>query len=89
MAERTVEDRLREEYFKLLPDIRHVAEYLETEIRHFMLPISHELDVYEQLNVKSRVKECDSAVNALRQRQETRTVDDGQPEAYTLTNLND
>ena len=30
MAERSVEDRLPEEYFDLLPDVRQVAELLET-----------------------------------------------------------
>jgi hypothetical protein len=31
MTERTPEDRLREEYFDLLPEIRRVAEHLEAE----------------------------------------------------------
>ena len=39
-AERTVEDRLREEYFDLLPEIHRVADRLEAEIRYLMLPIS-------------------------------------------------
>ncbi len=37
--ERTIEDRLREEYFELLPDIRRVAEHLEAEVRYCVLPI--------------------------------------------------
>ena len=89
MAERTVEDRLREEYFDLLSDIRHVAEYLETKVRHRALPILRSLDKYEQLSVKSRVKECDSAVEALRRRQEGATFDRDRPDLYTLTALND
>ena len=55
MVERTVEDCLREEYFELLPDIRHVADHLETEIRHCVLPIIHKLDKFEQLAVTSRM----------------------------------
>ena len=39
-AERRVEDHPREEYFTLLPEIRRVADRLETEIRYHMLPIS-------------------------------------------------
>jgi hypothetical protein len=47
--ERTVEDRLREEYFHLLPDIRRVADELETEVRHCLVPISLRLSRYERL----------------------------------------
>ena len=68
MAERTTEDRLREEYFDLLPDIRRVAEFLEAEIRHCVLPISLKLREHEQLVVKPRIKECESALNSLRLR---------------------
>src|SRR5689334_7959731 len=89
MAERTVEDRLREEYFELLPDIRRVAEQLETEVRHCLLPISSGLDQFEQLVITSRIKECESAVDALRRRQEGATFDRGRPEAYTLSSLKD
>jgi ppGpp synthetase/RelA/SpoT-type nucleotidyltranferase len=89
MPERSVEDRLREEYFDLLPDIRHVAEHLETEVRHSVLPILRRLDRYEQLSVRSRIKECDSALEALRRRQEGDTFDRDRPELYTLTALND
>jgi hypothetical protein len=66
VAERTVEDRLREQYFDLLPDIRFVAEHLETKIRHCVLPASARLDNYEQVIVKSRIKECESALDRLR-----------------------
>lgn len=89
MPERSVEDRLREEYFDLLPDVRHVAEHLETEVRHRVLPILRRLDKYEQLSVTSRIKECDSALEALRRRQEGDTFDRDRPDLYTLTALND
>jgi len=68
MAEHTVEDRLREEYFELLPDIRRVVEELQAEVRHCLLPISGSLDWHEQLVVTSRFKECESALSALRRR---------------------
>lgn len=89
MAERTVEDRLREQYFDLLPDIRRVAEELEAEVRFCLLPISLKLDRYERLVVSSRIKECESAVNALRRRQEGATFDREQPDLYVLTGLKD
>lgn len=89
MAERTIEDHLREEYFRLLPDISRVLEQLETEIRHVLLPISLGLSSPERVVVTSRIKECESAVDALRRRQEGGLFDREQPERYTLSSLND
>jgi hypothetical protein len=89
MSERTVEDRLREEYFDLLPQIRRVLVQLEGEIAWQVLPISRKLRPHEQLIVKSRVKQCDSALEALRRRQEGATFDLDRPELYTLTSLKD
>jgi ppGpp synthetase/RelA/SpoT-type nucleotidyltranferase len=88
---RTIEDRLREEYFQLLPEIRRVAGQLEAQINYRLLAITNSLEAYEQLLVKSRIKECESAVDALRRRrgQEGASFDNDQPTRYTLTNLND
>ena len=88
-AERTVEDRLREEYFTLLPEINRVADRLEAEIRYHMLPISGWLHMIERLVVKCRVKSCESALDKLRRRQEGRAFQRRRPEIYTLTSLND
>jgi len=89
MAERTPEDRLREEYFVLLPDVRRVIEELEAQVRHCLLPLSSKLDRYERLVVTSRVKDCESALGALRRRQEGATFDSDKAASYTLTALND
>lgn len=86
---RTIEDRLREEYFDLLPEIRRVAYQLETEIRHTLLAMSSKLNGYERLAVTSRVKHCGSALRKLRGVQEGATFDAERPERYTLTTLND
>jgi ppGpp synthetase/RelA/SpoT-type nucleotidyltranferase len=86
---RTIEDRLREEYFDLLPDIRHVAEHLEAEVKYLLLPIRRKLDKYEQVVVRSRVKDCDSAVDCLRRKQEGGTFDTDQPTLYSLRDLGD
>ena len=88
-AERTVEDRLREEYFDLLPEIHRVADRLEAEIRYLMLPISGGLERHERLAVKCRVKSCESALEKLRAHQEMGTFRRSRPEIYTLTSLND
>jgi len=87
---RRTEDRLREEYFQLLPEIRRVAGQLQAQINYCLLPIANALEAHEQLIVKSRVKDCESAVNALRRRSgEGKSFDDDQPSRYSLANLND
>jgi len=87
MADRTIEDQLREEYFTLLPDIRRISEQLEAEVRYHLLPISRKLTELERLVVRSRVKDCESALEKLRSRQEGATFDRDRPELYTLTSL--
>ena len=90
--QRTIEDRLREEYSLLLPDIRRVTEQLEVEVKYCVLPILRTLNKYEHLVVKSRIKECESAIDSLRRRrgrQESATFDRDRPTLYTLTELND
>jgi len=87
MPERTVEDRLREEYFDLLPDIRHVVEHMKAETRHRLLAISGRLDKHEQIKVDSRIKECESALDKLRRREQGRIFD--QEKSYTLKDLKD
>lgn len=89
MSERTIEDRLREEYFDLLPEIRRVVSHLETEIRYSTLDVLHSLSSFEQLVVKSRVKDCQSAVNSLRRRVEGRTFDPARASEYSMLNLRD
>jgi len=84
-----IEDMLRAEYFSLLPEIRKVVWQLETEIRYETLSILHSLNHYEQLIVKSRVKECESAIRALQRRQEGRVFNSDRPEEYSLLTLPD
>jgi hypothetical protein len=89
MPERTIEDRLREEYFDFLPEIRRVAWQLETEIRYHTLEIQHSLNSYEQLVVKSRIKDCESALKSLQRRQEGRVFDPDRPNDYSMLHLPD
>ena len=84
-----VEDLLREEYFDILPDIRRVVWQLEAEIRCHTLPILQSLESHEQLVVKSRLKDCESALKSLRRRQEGGTYDPDRAGGYTLTDLPD
>jgi hypothetical protein len=87
MAERTVKDRLRDEYFHLLPDIRRVVDQLEAEVRHCLVPISRGLAKHEKIVVTSRVKDCESAIELLRRHQPHRTFDPSRD--YSLNELPD
>ena len=88
-SSRTVEDRLRAEYFQLLPDIRRAVLETETRVRRDLLDISLSLERYERLLVTSRVKECDSAVDALRRRQPLGLFDAERSSDYSLLALPD
>jgi ppGpp synthetase/RelA/SpoT-type nucleotidyltranferase len=87
MPDRTPEDLLREECFALLPDMRRVVEEVEAKVRQCLLPLSTRLDRYERLVVKSRVKDCESALAKLRKGQEGRIFDSGRTGSYRLTGL--
>ena len=82
---RTVQDWLREEYFLLLAHARQDLEEIETEVRHCLLPLARDLHAHERLIVTSRIKDCESALAALRRRQEGATFDSDFADAYTLT----
>jgi len=89
MPDRTIEDQLREEYFDFLPEIRRVAWQLETETRYATLEIQQSLSSYEQLIIKSRIKDCESAVKSLQRRQEGRVFDPDRPGDYSILQLPD
>lgn len=86
---RTIEDKLREEYFELLPEIRRTLLETETRVRRELLDVNLRLQRYERLIVTSRIKECDSAVDALRRRQPLRDFDNERADEYSLTQLRD
>jgi ppGpp synthetase/RelA/SpoT-type nucleotidyltranferase len=89
MTQRTVEDRLREEYFLLAPEIKRVLHQLQTEVVHLLLPATLALKDHERIHVEARAKECDSAINALRRREEAMQFDEDASTRYTLTSLSD
>ena len=86
---RLVEDRLRAEYFELLPALQRSLVAVETEVNYLLLPAKLELDRYARILVRGRVKECESAVDSLRRRQEGGTFDSARSERYSLTALPD
>lgn len=89
MTHRTVEDCLREEYFILLPEIKRAVHQLHTEIAHLLLEATLRLKHHERINIEARAKECQSAIGALRRREEARQFDEDAPDKYTLTRLPD
>jgi hypothetical protein len=86
---RTVRDRLRAEYFELMPAMQRTLVALEADVRHLLLPVMIALDRYEQVRIVSRLKECESAIDALRRRQEARVFDPEKSETYSLSTLRD
>jgi hypothetical protein len=62
---RTVEDRLRAEYFQLIPDMQRTLVALEADVRHHLLPVMIALNRYEQVRIGARLKECESAIDSL------------------------
>lgn len=89
MIVRSIEDKLREEYFKILPAVRRIKEQLDAEVRFKLIPILNTLQAHERFEVHSRIKDCESAINALRRRQEGSSFDIDQPNKYSLTQLKD
>ena len=89
MTARTVEDCLREEYFCLLPAIRKTRDRIEAKVRHNLIPILDSLEGYERLEIRSRIKDCESAIDALRRRQEGSLFDLDCSEKYSLKQLKD
>lgn len=86
---RQVEDRLRAEYVDLLPSMQRTLTALVTEVNHILLSAVLTLDRYEQILVKGRIKDSESAVNALRRRQELGMFDVDHGERFSLTTLPD
>jgi len=86
---RLVEDLLRAEYFGLLAQMQRTLTALETEVNYLLLPAKLNLDSYARLLVRGRVKDCESAVDSLRRRQEGGTFDPSQPDKYSLRALPD
>lgn len=89
MSERKIEDKLREEYFNLLPSVRQVKEQLEAEVKYDLIPILKGLEPHQRMDIVSRIKECQSAVDSLRSRQEGNLFDKRYQSKYSLKQLKD
>jgi ppGpp synthetase/RelA/SpoT-type nucleotidyltranferase len=89
MAERSIEDRLREQYFELLPKMTRVLQSFTTEIEYLLRLIRKDLAPHETLVVKSRIKDCGSAIDKLRRREPGGVFDRDMPDKYSLLALRD
>ncbi|HUR79496.1 MAG TPA: hypothetical protein VM733_01930 [Thermoanaerobaculia bacterium] len=61
----------------------------ETRVRAALLDLSLKLEPFERVVVTSRVKECESAIDALRRRQPLALFDSGKSAEYSLVELRD
>jgi hypothetical protein len=86
---RLVEDRLRAEYVSLLPALQRTLHALQTEVSYLLLPATRRLSHYERILIRGRVKDCESAVDKLRRRQEGGRFDPDQADRYSLLSLTD
>lgn len=87
--EREIVNNLRDEYFKLLPDIRKILEEMEARISYALISIKKSLKNHEQIEIQSRVKDCESAIGALIRREEGRKSLPKQLKQYSLLRLKD
>ncbi len=86
---RLVEDLLRAEYVEIRPALQRSLTAVEIEVAHLLLPTKLDLQPHEQVLVRGRVKDCESAVDALRRRQEGGRFDTDDPTKYSLLALPD
>lgn len=90
VSQRTVKDHLRSEYAALLPVMQRALIAIETEIRHALLTPILNLLPHERIIVRTRIKDCESAVEALKRRQPYSKFDPARPpESFSLTTLPD
>jgi len=89
MAVRDPEDRLREEYFRLLPDMLQISGRLKTQVEYTLLPVVRTLASHESVAVKVRVKDCVSAIDKLRRKQESGIFYSEIDESYSLLSVRD
>lgn len=68
-SEENVKNNLRLENYKLLPQMRELNKILSLELTCTLKDLNLQLNLPERIEVVTRIKECDSAINSLRRRQ--------------------
>lgn len=70
MNKLTTEDRLRQEYFELLPELLKIQQLMEAKIKWYLKGMIYNFDKkYQRIEVVSRIKDCDSAIETLKRKQ--------------------
>ncbi len=82
-----VESRLQLEYLKVASALYKAKEYIEIEIKHTIKTQLLEAVHANKILISSRVKDCNSAITALKKKEEGRVFRDGRQ--YSITQLND
>lgn len=70
LNEKKIEDELRENYLTLLPLMRRMEFLLESQIRWHLKSVIYDLESYQRIEIRSRIKDCDRAISSLRRRRE-------------------
>jgi ppGpp synthetase/RelA/SpoT-type nucleotidyltranferase len=70
LDESKIINNLRNEYFRLLPVMLKTRFLLESKIRWCLQSVIYNLKQYQRIEIKSRIKDCESAINSLRRRRE-------------------
>ena len=86
---RTIEDSLREEYFRIIPLLERIYGHAEAYLLNILLSFRDAQQPYDKIELKKRIKSCDSAIDALRRRQEARLFDCEKENSYSLLQLHD
>jgi ppGpp synthetase/RelA/SpoT-type nucleotidyltranferase len=78
---------LRQEYVDIKPQLMKTKNFLDLEVAWHLKALIFNLKVHERIEIESRIKDCDSAIDSLRRRQEGRDFEDNKQ--YSLKELKD
>lgn len=86
-SEKSIINTLRDEYYNILPSLEAANTQINLEISCLLKVIICDLKPHQRIRVITRIKECESAINALRRRKESRTFESNGD--YSLKTLPD
>lgn len=87
MSNKQIVNDLRQEYFDLKAPLYKELRHLEATVRSHLKELEYGLKEHERIDVESRIKDCDSAIDSLRRKQPGRDFEDGKQ--YRLGELKD
>lgn len=81
-----IENDLRNEYIQLKPSLLKIHRLLEAQIGWYLKDLIYTLENYQRIEVKYRIKDCESAIASLKSKQQFGFDEERK---YTLRNLKD